>query len=76
MLFGEEVPLKEPLQGMSAFAKRFPERGPRDHKGRSHRDIDLQTRLFRYPLSFVINTPLFDATPDKVRGTGTASVST
>jgi hypothetical protein len=67
MLFGEEVPLKEPLQGMSAFTKIFPERGPRDHKGRSLRDFDLQTRLFRYPLSFVIYTPLFDAMPEKVR---------
>jgi hypothetical protein len=67
MLFGGEVPLKEPLQGMSAFTKIFPERGPRDHKGRSLRDFDLQTRLFRYPLSFVIYTPLFDAMPDKVR---------
>ena len=67
MLFTEEVPLKEPLEGVSAFTKLFPGRGPRDRKGRSLRDFDLQTRLFRYPLSFLIYSPLFDAMPDKVR---------
>ena len=67
MLFGEEVALKEPLEGMSGFTKLFPERGPRDKKGRSLRDFDLQTRLFRYPLSYMIYSQVFDALPDKVR---------
>ena len=67
MFFGEEVPLKEPLEGMSGFTKLFPERGPRDKKGRSLRDFDLQTRLFRYPLSYMIYSPVFDALPDPVR---------
>ena len=67
MLFGEEVPLKEPLEGVSGFTRIFPERGPRDRKGRSLRDFDLQTRLFRYPLSFMIYSQVFDSLPDKVR---------
>jgi hypothetical protein len=67
MLFAGEVPLKEPLQGVSTFTKTFPQRGPRDAKGRSLRDFDLQKRLFRYPLSFMIYSPAFDALPDAMR---------
>ena len=63
MLFGEEVPLKEPIQGMSGFTKMFSERGPRDRKGRSLRDFDLKTRLFRYPCSYLIYSPAFDHLP-------------
>jgi len=67
MLFAKEAPLKEPLEGVSTFTKTFAERGPRDRKGRSLRDFDLQNRLFRYPLSYVIYSPSFDALPDTVR---------
>ena len=67
MLFAGEVPLKEPIEGVSTFTKTFPERGPRDSKGRSLRDFDLQTRLFRYPLSYLIYGAQFDALPDDVR---------
>ncbi len=67
MLFADEVPLKEPIEGVSTFAKTFPERGPRDSKGRSLRDFDLQKRLFRYPLSYLIYSAQFDALPDNVR---------
>ena len=67
MLFVDEAPLVEPMEGVSSFTKSFPERGPRDKQGRSLRDFDLQTRLFRYPLSFVVYSPVFDALPDAVR---------
>jgi hypothetical protein len=67
MLFVDEVPLKEPIEGVSTFTKTFPERGPRDSKGRSLRDFDLQKRLFRYPLSYLIYSPQFDALPDNIR---------
>jgi hypothetical protein len=67
MLFGDEAPLKEPIEGVSSFTKTFPERGPRDARGRSLRDFDLQTRLFRYPLSYLIYSEAFDALPDAVR---------
>jgi len=67
MLFIDEAPLVEPIEGVSTFTKTFPERGPRDKRGRSFRDFDLQTRLFRYPLSYVIYTPVFDGLPDAVR---------
>ena len=67
MLFVDEVPFKEPIEGVSTFTKTFPERGPRDSKGRSLRDFDLQKRLFRYPLSYLIYSPQFDALPDNIR---------
>jgi hypothetical protein len=67
MLFADEAPLKEPVEGISTFTKTFPQRGPRDHQGRSLRDFDLQTRLFRYPLSYMVYSRAFDALPEDVR---------
>jgi hypothetical protein len=67
MLFGDEAPLKEPVAGVSTFSKTFPQRGPRDKQGRGLRDFDLKTRLFRYPLSYMIYNPAFDGMPDFAR---------
>jgi hypothetical protein len=67
MLFTDEAPLREPIEGVSSFTRTFPQRGPRDSQGRSLRDFDLQTRLFRYPLSYMIYSRAFDALPDAVR---------
>lgn len=67
MLFADEAPLREQVQGVSTFTKTFAQRGPRDKQGRSLRDFDLRTRLFRYPLSYMIYSPAFDALPDSVR---------
>src|ERR1700690_232227 len=67
MLFVDEEPLKEPVQGVSTFTKTFTERGPKDAKGRSLRDFDLRNRLFRYPLSYLIYSEAFDGMPDVVR---------
>ena len=67
MLFADEAPLGDPLQGVSTFTETFPARGPRDRRGRSFRDLDLRTRLFRYPLSYMVYSNLFDGLPDPVR---------
>ena len=67
MLFADEALLGEPIHGVSAFAETFPERGPRDRRGRSLRDFDLQRRLFRYPLSYMVYSSAFDAMPGIVR---------
>ncbi len=67
MLFSDEARLAEPIEGVSSFTKTFPKRGPRDTKGRSLRDFDLRTRLFRYPLSYMIYSDAFDALPVSVR---------
>ena len=35
--------------------------GPKDSRGRSLRQLDLERRLFRYPCSYMIYAPAFDA---------------
>jgi hypothetical protein len=67
MLFVDEAPLQDPVQGVSSFTRTFPQRGPRDRHGRSLRDFDLQRRLFRYPLSYMIYSEIFDAMPSRAR---------
>jgi hypothetical protein len=67
MLFADEAPLFGPVTGVSTFTKTFPERGPRDRQDRSLRDFDLDRRLFRYPLSYMVYSETFDALPEQVR---------
>ncbi len=67
LLFVDETPI-DPVRGSSVFAQRFSARGPRDGKGRSLRDLDLERRLFRYPCSYMIYSDAFVALPDSVRG--------
>lgn len=67
MLFADEAKLWDPVEGVSPFTKTFPERGPRDKQGRSLRDFDLQKRMFKYPLSYMIYSPAFDGMPDMVK---------
>ncbi len=66
LLFTEEAPIKSDITG-GAFSKDFESRGPRDSKGRSLRDLDLQTRLFKYPCSYLIYSKSFEALPDKIQ---------
>ena len=66
MLFADEPPLREPVEGVSSFTRTFGERGPRDRRGRSLREFDLRTRLFRYPLSYMVYDAAFDALPGPV----------
>ena len=66
MLFVDEAPLREPVAGVSTFTQTFPNRGPRDGRGRSLRDFDLRTRLFRYRLSYMIYSEAFDGMPARL----------
>ncbi len=67
LLMCDEFTLAEEVVGTSEFTNEFQRRGPRDSKGRSLRDFDLQTRLFRYPCSYLVYSPAFDALPAEVR---------
>jgi len=67
LLFSGEAKLTDKLKGTSGFAEEFAKRGPRDRRGRSLRDLDLQTRLLKYPCSYVIYSESFDALPDAVK---------
>lgn len=68
LLFVKEARPAAPLKGTSSFAREFANLGPRDRKGRSLREFDLATRLFRYPLSYLIYSESFNALPGSVKG--------
>lgn len=67
LLFTEEAPLTAPIAGDAEYAEGFNALGPCDSKGRSLRDFDLQTRIFKHPCSFLIYSPQFDALPPVMR---------
>ncbi len=67
LLFTEEAPLAEPIAGNEDYARWFTGQGPFDTRGRSLRDFDLKTRLFKYPCSFLIYSEDFDALPAVMR---------
>lgn len=67
MLFAKEAPLPGAVSGTSPFASEFAKAGPRDRRGRSLRDLDLEHHVFRYPLSYLIYSESFDALPPRVK---------
>jgi len=67
LLFVDEAPLVGPVHGGAGFEKVFTAQGPRDTKGRSLRELDLRRRLFRYPCSYMIYTPAFEALPSRAK---------
>jgi hypothetical protein len=67
LVYAEEAPFGEPVKGVSAFTTTFAAQGPRDRQGRSLREFDLKTRLFRYRLSYMIYSDLFDGLPTLLR---------
>ncbi|MGE3405098.1 MAG: hypothetical protein AB7K63_21100, partial [Vicinamibacterales bacterium] len=67
LLFIDEVPLPAKVQGGSGFADAFAAQGPKDAKGRSLREFDLTKRLMKYPCSYLIYAPAFDALPARAK---------
>ena len=63
MLFVDEAPLDGPIAGSSQFAQKFTSEGPRDKRGRSLRQFDLEHRLMRYPCSYLIYSDAFEQMP-------------
>jgi heme-degrading monooxygenase HmoA len=63
MLFIDEAPLPNPVAGGSGFTARMSALGPRDRRGRSLYELDLNTRLLKYPCSYLVYSPAFDALP-------------
>lgn len=64
MLMVDAIELTAPIEGGSGFAEHFGTLGPVDSAGRSLRDLDLSTRLFRYPMSYLIYSTAFNALPE------------
>ena len=67
MLFVDDAELPPPVTGSSGFRENFESRGPADGDGRSLRDLDLEHRLMRYPLSYMIYSDAFDNLPIEAR---------
>jgi hypothetical protein len=67
LLFVDAIALQAPLRGDPAFAEQFARRALRDPSGRSLRDLDMTTRMFRYPLSYLIYSAPFEALPDAAK---------
>jgi len=67
LLFVDETPLKSPVKGVSKFTEEFASQGPRDSRGRSLRQFDLTHRMFRYPCSFLIDSPVFAGLPTQAK---------
>ena len=65
MLFTDEAPL--PAGQACRVTRKFMALGPRDSRGRSLQDLDLNHRLMRYPCSYMIYSPAFEALPSSVR---------
>ena len=65
LLFVDEAPITDgPIVGSSGFAEKFVAAGKKDGKGRSLRELDLKTRLLKFPLSYMIYSPQFQALPE------------
>jgi hypothetical protein len=67
MLFADEPRLRDHASGTAPFRAEFEARGPKDSKGRSLRQLDLETRLLKYPCSFLIYSDSFDALPAEAK---------
>lgn len=67
LLFIDEAKLTDRVRGASGFAERFSSLGPRDGKGRSLHELDLNQRLMKYPCSYLIYSPAFDALPPRAK---------
>jgi hypothetical protein len=67
LLFVDEAPLPPGIRSTSGFGERFSAQGPFDSRDRSLHQLDLDSRLFRYPCSFLIYADVFDALPERAK---------
>lgn len=67
LLFVDEAPLEDRITGSSTYTNEFAARGPRDERGRSLREFDLQKRLFKYPCSYLIYSEAFASLPSPAK---------
>jgi hypothetical protein len=64
LLMAGEARWSTPIKGTTDYARQFAAQGVRDKRGRSLRELDLQTKLFRYPCSYLIYSESIDALPN------------
>lgn len=64
--FCDEFQLTSPVQGSEKFVEDFSRNAVLDRRGRSLKDLDLQTRLLKYPCSYLVYTDAFCSLPPEV----------
>jgi hypothetical protein len=67
LLFVGEAPFSVPLTPRPGLAARVESRTPRDHRGRSFGQLELVTRLLRYPCSYMVYADAFDGLSPAVK---------
>ena len=67
LLFLTEQPPTVPLIARTGFAERLAPNAPKDRQGRSLSQLDLTTRLLRYPCSYMVYSEAFDGLPSPVK---------
>jgi hypothetical protein len=67
LLFAGEAPPSVPLTPVKGFAEHLESRTPKDRRGRSFGQLDLDNRLLRYPCSYMVYSAAFDALPQAVK---------
>ncbi|MCA9193114.1 MAG: hypothetical protein KDB03_15170 [Planctomycetales bacterium] len=67
LLFCTEFPLSSNITGTSSFSRDFQNLGPHDRQHRSLRDFDLETRLFKFPCSYLIYSQAFQSLQPPLR---------
>ena len=60
MLYCNEVELTEPVSGTDLFLHQFRANRKEDAKGRSLKDFDLQSRMFKYRCSYMVYSQAFE----------------
>ena len=63
LLLKDAAPLEDRIEGLAAYREWFEAQGPLDAQGRSLRQLDLETRLLRYPLSYLVHSDDFSMLP-------------
>lgn len=67
LFMSEEAPLADKVEGNSGYREWFEQRGPAASDGKSLRQFDLQSRTFRYRLSYLVYSKAIDALADPVK---------
>ncbi|VTS04926.1 hypothetical protein [Tuwongella immobilis] len=67
LFFCDEATLFGPFSEDTDFVQEFRNRGPKDRSGRSLREFDLDNRLFRYPLSYLVYSEAFAKLPPEAQ---------
>jgi hypothetical protein len=68
ILFADEAKLPEGgMKGDAAFREEFSRNRKTSKSGASLKDFDLQRRIFKYPCSYMIYSPVFEALPEVVK---------